>query len=98
MVVLDTVSGKQVASVEIVGDTDDLFFDSTSAAIYVSGGAGSITVIKQIDGDHYSALGNVPTARGARTSLFVPEFKRLYVAVPRRGLQSAALMVFATGE
>jgi hypothetical protein len=31
MLVIDTETGKQTASVEIVGDTDDLFYDAASA-------------------------------------------------------------------
>jgi DNA-binding beta-propeller fold protein YncE len=95
LVVLDTAFGKQVASVGIAGDTDDLFYDADLKRIYVSGGEGSVTVLQQKDADHYESLATIPTAAGARTSLFVPDFKRLYVAVPHRGKQAAALMVFA---
>jgi hypothetical protein len=34
------------------------------------------------------------TAPGARTSLFVPEQSRLYLAVPHRAAQQAALLVY----
>ena len=95
LLVLDTADGKQIASIDIVGDTDDLFYDAASKRIYVSGGAGSITVIEQKDADSYSVIATIPTAPGARTSLFVPEQKRLYVARPHRGSQPAALLVFA---
>ena len=95
LLVLDTSDGHQIASVEIVGDTDDLFYDAAFKRIYVSGGAGAVTVLEQKDPDHYELLASVPTAPGARTSLFVPEFKRLYVARPHRGKQAAGLLVFA---
>jgi len=36
----------------------------------------------------------VPTATGARTSLFVPELNRLYLAVPHRGTQRAEVRVY----
>lgn len=95
LLVLDTSNGKEIASADITGDTDDLYFDSELRRIYVSGGAGAVSVLQQKDPDHYEKLATVPTAPGARTSLFVPEFKRLYVARPHRGKQAAALMVFA---
>lgn len=55
-----------------------------------------MTVIDQIDADHDAVNSTIPTGAGARTSLFVTEFKQLYVAVPHRGKQAAAPMVFAT--
>ena len=98
MLVLDTSSGKEIAAIDVVGDTDDLFYDASSKRIYVAGGAGSITVLAQKDPDHYESVATVPTAPGARTALFVPELKRLYVARPHRGKQDAALLVFAVSE
>ncbi|HEV2689120.1 MAG TPA: hypothetical protein VGV35_11210 [Bryobacteraceae bacterium] len=95
LVVLDTGNGKEVASVDITGDTDDLFYDATLKRIYVSGGAGSISVVQQKDADRYEVTATVPTGAGARTSLFVPELKRLFVAQPHRGKQESALLVFA---
>ncbi len=95
LLVLDTANGKQIAGVDITGDTDDLFYDAAKKRIYVSGGAGSVSVLQQKDPDHYETIATIPTAPGARTSLFVPDFKRLYVARPHRGKVGAALLVFA---
>ena len=95
LIVLDTSSGKQVAETSIIGDTDDLFYDPDFKRIYVSGGGGAVTVINQTDADHYVVSATIPTAIGARTSLFVPDFKQLFVAVPRRGKQASGLMVFS---
>jgi YVTN family beta-propeller protein len=94
LLVLDTDTGKTVAAVDIVGDTDDLFYDAANKRIYVSGGDGRITVITQRNADLYDVSGEVATAPGARTSFFVPETGTLYVAVPRRGAQKAELRVF----
>ena len=95
LIVFDTETGKQTASVDIAGDTDDLFYDRERKRIYVSGGAGSLTVLEETGPDRYTQIAGIPTAPGARTSLFVPEFKRLYVAVPHRGKQAAELLVFS---
>jgi DNA-binding beta-propeller fold protein YncE len=94
LLVLDTGTGKTVATADIVGDTDDLFYDAANRRIYVSGGEGRVTVISQTTADTYNVDGQVTTAPGARTSLFVPESKKLYVAVPHRGEQKAELLVF----
>jgi DNA-binding beta-propeller fold protein YncE len=95
LLVFDTETGKTVATVEIVGDTDDLFYDAANKRIYVSGGEGHLTVISQTTADKYYVAGQVTTAPGARTSFFVPETRMLYVAVPHRGAQKAELRVFA---
>jgi DNA-binding beta-propeller fold protein YncE len=94
LLVLDTGTGKTVATLDIVGDTDDLFFDATNKRIYVSGGEGRVTVINQTNPDIYNVAGQVTTAPGARTSFFVPETGTLYVAVPHRGGQKAELRAF----
>jgi hypothetical protein len=39
--------------------------------------------------------GRVPTAPGARTGLYVPEWNKLLVAAPRQGSTDARLLVFA---
>jgi hypothetical protein len=91
---LDTETGKTVATVDIVGDTDDLFYDAANKRIYVSGGEGRVTVISQTSADIYDVAGQVTTAPGARTSFFVAETGTLYVAVPHRGEQKAELRVF----
>jgi DNA-binding beta-propeller fold protein YncE len=89
-------AGRLVASLGIVGDTDDLFYDVKNKLIYVTGGEGAITVIKQVDPDSYRAVQTIPTAPGARTSLFVPELKALCLGVPHRGAQRAEIRVFKT--
>ena len=96
LLVLDTNTGKTVAAIDCVGDTDDLFLDPATQRIYVSGGDGAISVIEQVDKDHYRNAGTVPTAPGSRTSLFVPELSRLFLAVPHRGDQAAEIRIFQT--
>jgi hypothetical protein len=45
-------------------------------------------VFKQTDPDHYQLLGKVPTGAIAKTALWVPELKRMYVAVPKHLVQT----------
>jgi hypothetical protein len=42
-------------------------------------------------------LARIPTSPGARTSLFVLEWKRLYLAVPKRNSGSAEIRVYEIG-
>jgi DNA-binding beta-propeller fold protein YncE len=97
VVVFDTERGKVVASVACAGDTDDVFYDAARRRVYVSGGAGEVSVVAQKSADGYEAVGAVKTAAGARTSFFVGETGRLYVAVPHRGGQVAEIRVFEVG-
>jgi DNA-binding beta-propeller fold protein YncE len=97
LVVLDSESGKQVASYPCVGDADDVFYDATHKRVYISGGEGFIDVFDQHDSDHYSLAAKVATAAGARTSLFVPELNRFFLAVPHRGSQKAEVRVYDAG-
>jgi DNA-binding beta-propeller fold protein YncE len=92
--VFDTNTGKIVATFECVDDTDDLFYDAALKRLYISGGEGFITVIQEQDGNTYHPLARIATASGARTSLFVPALKRLYLAVPHRGKQGAEIRVY----
>jgi hypothetical protein len=45
LLVYDTATGKQTGAVDIVGDTDDLFYDAARKRVYVSGGDGFIDVL-----------------------------------------------------
>ena len=66
-----TRSGKVMASTDIVGDTDDLFYDSARRGIYVIGGEGFVDVLAR-DGDALRRVSRVATRPGARTDLWVP--------------------------
>ena len=96
MLAFDTETGKQTASVEIVGDTDDLFYDAARSRVYVIGGEGAIDVFEQKDADHYERIEHISTAAGARTGLFVADWGKLFVAVPHRGEQHATVLIYAT--
>lgn len=90
----DTSTGKETGAVDIVGDTDDLFYDSARKRLYVSGGDGFIDVLDARDPVALKPVARVPTAAGARTSLFVPDQSRLFLAVPHRGAQRAEIRVY----
>lgn len=94
LLVFDTDTGKQVASGEIAGKTDDLFYDSQKSRVYVLTSQGFLEVFQQKDADHYERIARYPTPPGAQTGLFVPEWGKLFVAVPRQGQQSAEVRVY----
>ena len=92
--VLDTNSGRETASFEIVGDTDDLFYDAVRKRLYISGGDGFVDVIEEQTPNTFARIAHLSTASGARTSLFVADRSRLYLAVPHRGNQQAEVRAY----
>lgn len=94
LIVFDTESGEPVVSINTCGDADDIFYDALRKRIYMSCGEGFINLFEQSDTQHYKAIAKIPTAWGARTSLFVPELNRFYLAVPHRGGQRAEVRIY----
>lgn len=96
LVLLSARSGQVVASMATCRDADDVFFDSARHRLYVSCGEGVLDILRQDSAGH-RRLGRMTTVPGARTSLFVPELDRLFVAAPRASLgagSDAAILVF----
>jgi YVTN family beta-propeller protein len=90
---ISSQDGSVAALLKTCRDADDLFVDTRRHRVYVSCGAGLIDVLERREG-RYAPLAQVPTVSGARTSLFVPELDRLFVAVRARGNEPAAIWVF----
>jgi len=88
-------TGKVVASLPCVGVNSDMWLDFARKQIYVTGSE-TASVFKQHDADRYEHLAEVPTAYRAKSSMFVPGLKRLYVADSGKGKPDAklALQIF----
>jgi DNA-binding beta-propeller fold protein YncE len=59
LLVLDTTSGRIVNTLATVGDTDDVFYDTTRRQVLVIGGEGAVEILRQRDPDHYERAGRV---------------------------------------
>lgn len=94
VLVYDTTSGKEITTTDIVGDTDDMFYDTQRNRLYVAGGEGFIDVLDARVPTTLTRLARMNTAAGARTALFAPKQARLYLAVPHRGAQTAEIRVY----
>jgi hypothetical protein len=94
-VVFNTETGKVVTTLPCVGVNSDMSFDVARKQIYVTG-SDTASVFLQRDADHYEHIAEVPTAFRAKSSIFVPELKRLYVADSGKGKPDAklALQIF----
>jgi DNA-binding beta-propeller fold protein YncE len=89
-IVFNIDTGKVVTSLPCVGVNSDMSFDLARKRIYVTGSERA-SVFEQRDADHYEHIAEVPTAYRAKSSIFVPELKRLYVAVSGKGKPDAKL-------
>lgn len=98
LVLLDAGTGAITARLPACGDADDVFFDDRRQRIYVSCGNGEVDTWRR-DGTAYRPMPPTKTDGGARTSLFVPELDRLFVA-QRAGLlgSRAAILVLRPQE
>ena len=85
-----------VALPGVAGRIDHLAIDLDDQRLLVA--ALGNNTIEAVDARSLSAslkrLARIPTVAGARTSLFVPDQDRLYLAVPARGGHAAEIRVF----
>jgi hypothetical protein len=81
MMVMDTDTGKMIATFAAVGGSDEMFFDPASQRIYLQGYEGIADVWKEVDPDHYESIGRIQGGVHGKTSLLVPELNRYYVTV-----------------
>jgi len=85
-------NGQRLQALQTCGDSDDLFVDAKRHRVYVTCGEGAIDVFSR-DASGYHQSGKLTTSAGARTSLFVPEMDRLYLAVRATSSTPAAIWV-----
>jgi hypothetical protein len=84
--------GAVVTRVEACGDADDLWIDAKRQRVYVSCGQGFVDVFDGSDAA-YRRIARVPTIAGARTSLFVPELDRLFLAARASSGEPASIWI-----
>jgi DNA-binding beta-propeller fold protein YncE len=79
LLVVDTVSGRIVATFPIGQGSDASAFDRQRRRIFSSNGSGSLTVIRADGPDKYVLLGEEPTQLLARTMTLDPVTGRIYM-------------------
>jgi len=96
--VFDSQTMKTVTTLKIDHDADDIYYDAQKKQIYISCGGGYLEVIRQEAPDSYKLQDRIKTAEGARTSLYVPQQKYLYLAVPKAEQNSAQIRIYQRGN
>jgi hypothetical protein len=90
---LSSQDGHVAAKAETCSDADDVFVDRKRRRVYVTCGEGVVDELEPGEAG-YRRVARVPAVPGARTSLFVPELDRLFVAVRAASNEPAAIWVF----
>jgi DNA-binding beta-propeller fold protein YncE len=102
LAIFDNSSGRSVATLPTVQDSDDLYYDSARKRVYVSGGEGYISVFQRDDADHYKLLAKVQTAIGVRTAGYFGKGRkgldRFYLAVPARAGRGAEVWIYTVQD
>jgi YVTN family beta-propeller protein len=91
-----SIATSKSSTTGVCDDADDVFVDARRARLYVSCGDGHIDVFEGSNAG-YARIGHIVTAPGARTSLYVPAWDRLFLAVPASGTSPAAIWIMAPG-
>jgi len=85
-------NGTIAAQSDTCADADDVFVDSRRKRVYVSCGEGFVDVFEK-QPSAFQRLDRVRTVSGARTSLFVSDLDRLFLAVRASGGEPAAIWI-----
>jgi YVTN family beta-propeller protein len=103
LVVMDTDSGKVVATPEIGEDPDAALFDPKSQNIFVSNADATMTVLHEDSPDKYSLVQTIQTGEGAKTFAFSDG--KIYCATakfdnakPRPNVVPGTLEILIIGE
>jgi len=96
--VLDTDTGKAVATLDAPATSDSLFYDKSHKRIYIAGGDGYLGVYRQDDANHYTELGRVATALGAKSGIFWTALDRIYLAVSPGEHDLGGAIMWLTGN
>ena len=78
MSILDSDTGKIIATVPIGGGVDGCAFDDTTQLAFAACGDGTLTIAKEETPDKFTVVQMLATERGARTMAFDPATHRLY--------------------
>lgn len=97
LVAVSKQTGKVAGEADTCGDVDDLFLDAKRQRIYISCGAGFLD-IRDARNVAYPRISRIATVSGARTSYFIPEMDRLFLAVRAHAGEPAAIWVYSAGR
>jgi hypothetical protein len=98
LIALDAASGRELATVPSAAGADDLFYDSDLRRAYLISGAGEVDSYQVDAAKSLHPLAVLNTVPGAKTALYVPAQKLLYVGIPGAAGHDAEIRAYATAS
>ena len=81
VVVMNSDTGKVITTQPAPLFADQELYDQPAHRLYVPGGQGYVGIYDTSDPNHLKEIAKVPSARGAKTGILVPNIHRLFLAV-----------------
>jgi len=97
LVVMNSITGVKLFAGSMIGDVDDLYYDSETGRVYISGGGGAIDVFRQ-EANGWKQISHIPTRSGARTSLLIPSLHLFVLARRADGGSEASVIIYKTSS
>jgi DNA-binding beta-propeller fold protein YncE len=94
----DGKNGNLVSTIELVGDIDDIFYYSDKQEIIASGGDGSINIFKIESRTAFKKIADIPTRKGARTSLLISSLQKFILAERASDGKPATIAVYKISD
>jgi YVTN family beta-propeller protein len=79
MVILDALTGKLITTLPIGDRVDGVVFDPVLKRAYSSNGEGSVTVVQEVDENHFSVIETIITQPSARTLTLDKKSHHIYL-------------------
>lgn len=95
IVVFNSTTGRELRAFATVRGVDDLAFDRATKRLYAAGD-GAVAVYQEVDANHVTMLGRIPTGPRAKTARVLSEQNEYVTVVPEHGTKSATVLVFRT--
>ena len=95
LIVTNADTGQAVQVFDAPARVDQVLWDPTDRRVFVCGGDGRLMVVEQDDADHYRALPAVATPPAAKTCVYSPTKRRLFLAASPGDTKSMAQLVWA---
>jgi YVTN family beta-propeller protein len=92
MSILDTDSGRTLATLPIGHGVDGAVFDPATGNAYSANGEGTVTVVHESDPEHFAVAQTLTTVPGARTIALDPAARRLYLPSAALGPVTPSLL------
>jgi DNA-binding beta-propeller fold protein YncE len=98
LAVLNAESGAVITQVPIAAENDGAVYDPQTHTIFVSTLDGTLSIVRETDGDHYASVQNLATGFGSRTLALDPSTHIVYISSALAGKKTGKYPTPAVGS